>query len=612
MAMFENFPYTDMHNLNLDWIIKIAKDFLDQYTHIQELISTGIEDIDNKTEEGLENLDEKTSNSLQELETRKEQLVTLLNAWYDTHSSDIANQLASALQELATFANTTFTTFSNQIDTKAANTLETIPADYTELYFDVESLQTNLTRNISFINCNTSSIDGSLTLPDSVTYRTSEILFAKKNSKIFFIASDTYNLSWIITYYSKNGTFATRSAYHITAGGADQIISIANDCYVRISFCLTDMGTMTEEIFNHAIELFKYVRFDDPKTKNSLTKLYDLTSTLSSGYFNATTGVKIETDRWKYTVYDCKQGDVFVFTGISTTPCSIALFYSGNDLIGNAGVSPEELTKYRNVIIKVPDYCTRVLFNTFVGDGYAEFSVYKFNTEDSKLFTNEADLLNLLGHNRYDGKKININGDSIATQLTGIWSSELKNFINGTYTNIASGGTKMTGEINSTARIAQLDTDADIVLTNGGANDWAANIPLGSISTIDDPTTFAGAVHLYIERVMTRCPNARIICMGTQYINFKNRFDVEPTIGEKNNLGLRINDYNDMFRQVCEFDSIEFINIYELVGINRFNYTTYLVQDTHDYGYGYIHPNTNGAKKYVDTILNYLYYNKNS
>ena len=38
MAMFENFPYTDMHNLNLDWIIKIAKDFLDQYPNIQNII----------------------------------------------------------------------------------------------------------------------------------------------------------------------------------------------------------------------------------------------------------------------------------------------------------------------------------------------------------------------------------------------------------------------------------------------------------------------------------------------------------------------------------------------------------------------------------------------
>ena len=39
--MFEQFPYTNFHELNMDWIVKIAKDFLDQYTHIQETITTG-------------------------------------------------------------------------------------------------------------------------------------------------------------------------------------------------------------------------------------------------------------------------------------------------------------------------------------------------------------------------------------------------------------------------------------------------------------------------------------------------------------------------------------------------------------------------------------------
>ena len=54
-AFGENFPYSNFHDLNMDWIIKIAKDFLDQYTHIQETIDTGLENLDNKAEE-LENL----------------------------------------------------------------------------------------------------------------------------------------------------------------------------------------------------------------------------------------------------------------------------------------------------------------------------------------------------------------------------------------------------------------------------------------------------------------------------------------------------------------------------------------------------------------------------
>lgn len=69
------FPYSDQHSLNLDWIIQVAKDFLDQYTHIQEIISSGEDSLDEHTQQGL----------------------TALQAWYDEHSADIANALTAAI-----------------------------------------------------------------------------------------------------------------------------------------------------------------------------------------------------------------------------------------------------------------------------------------------------------------------------------------------------------------------------------------------------------------------------------------------------------------------------------------------------------------------------------
>lgn len=129
----ERFPYTNFHDLNLDWVIKIAKDFLDQYTHIQEIIAQGIIDIGNKTDEGLEALDEKA-----------EALEALLQAWYDTHSEDIANQLADALDDLSDALTNAINTFNDRADAKAVQTLATIPADYTELYNLVIELKDNL------------------------------------------------------------------------------------------------------------------------------------------------------------------------------------------------------------------------------------------------------------------------------------------------------------------------------------------------------------------------------------------------------------------------------------------------------------------------------------
>lgn len=156
--MFENFPYTDMHQLNLDWIIKIAKDFLDQYTHIQELITTGEENIQNLTDSGLE-----------QLQTKANDLETLLQQWYNTHSADIANQLADALEDLNNwytahqgyldqYLTESITAFGVAAESKALQTIETIPADYSTLSASVESLAKYNPENVNELIDNKVSI----------------------------------------------------------------------------------------------------------------------------------------------------------------------------------------------------------------------------------------------------------------------------------------------------------------------------------------------------------------------------------------------------------------------------------------------------------------------
>ena len=96
----ETFPYTNFHAMNQDWILKVVKDFQDQYTNIQQLIQ-------NTTNEGLD-----------ELEAKKNQMEALLQQWYNTHSTDIANQLAQAMVDLGAFV---------------ANVTASIPQDYSKL-----------------------------------------------------------------------------------------------------------------------------------------------------------------------------------------------------------------------------------------------------------------------------------------------------------------------------------------------------------------------------------------------------------------------------------------------------------------------------------------------
>ena len=145
-AFGEGFPYSNFHDLNMDWIIKIAKNFLDQYTHIQQIIADGETSLQELTESGLTQLEEK-ANALE----------ALLQEWYNTHSNDIATQLADALSDLnewytihENYLDQTLTdniqAFNNSADVKTTASLASIPVDYTSLADNVSVLDEYVVR----------------------------------------------------------------------------------------------------------------------------------------------------------------------------------------------------------------------------------------------------------------------------------------------------------------------------------------------------------------------------------------------------------------------------------------------------------------------------------
>ena len=128
------YPYSNFHDLNLDWMIKIAKDFLDQYTHIQETITDGLGEITNTKDD-----------SVAELEQLQTEITAALNGWYDEHSADITTELEDALADLNSwfqahsgYLNTELATniaaFNAAADAKAASARASIPDDYTTFF----------------------------------------------------------------------------------------------------------------------------------------------------------------------------------------------------------------------------------------------------------------------------------------------------------------------------------------------------------------------------------------------------------------------------------------------------------------------------------------------
>ena len=136
-AFGENFPYANQHDMNMDWVIKTVKDFLDKYTTINEAVETGKEEI------------EELYNHLNDL----------LNQWYETHSEDIANELANAITEIGNTLDTSLdnlnsqlelntTTFNQRAEQKGQDVIDSIPSEYTELAEKVQNLIENNAFNL--------------------------------------------------------------------------------------------------------------------------------------------------------------------------------------------------------------------------------------------------------------------------------------------------------------------------------------------------------------------------------------------------------------------------------------------------------------------------------
>lgn len=241
----ENFPYVNFHDMNLDWLIKIAKDFLDQYTHLQETIEQGESDIS-----------ELAQNELAALQDKYDALEELLNYWYTEHSDDIADALADALEDISDAV----TSAESDIDTYVAQVIADIPADYSDLSASVSdiidrhvagiqaadtALSTGIYQDFRFVNGDFSRLTNEVQLTSSDT-------LARNMDFIFFRAGDTITVnpgSYKKRIYTFDGNPSVGGNYHThradtTYSTGTEIFSESFDGFLLVLFAdASDVST---------------------------------------------------------------------------------------------------------------------------------------------------------------------------------------------------------------------------------------------------------------------------------------------------------------------------------------------------------------------------------
>ena len=428
-AFGEGFPYANFHELNMDWIIKIAKDFLDQYTNIQNTITTGLDELDEKAEE----------------------LQNALDAWYTEHSNDIAQQLANALNDLNDWYTThqgylnqyledSIIAFGTAADEKAEQTIASIPDDYTSLANEVSDIQlhvnntediisTEYTFGNDIIHVNISPSTGKWTLAGSYDFHYFE---KPSNAKLMHIKSNETNGS-VYAFLSEedshtigeNPSYATGCTRTAIQANTEQYIIIPDDCkYIWITKT-TNSGNTEPEYINFNCD-FSGIANDVHELNEWKDRVEDylpyniFNGVLTSGIISVETGIKNPSSAGLVTDFiDVSAYQTIKYTRIITTASSAAFgmtFYDENQThIAQTGEGPVlngENYEYTLSEIDVPTGAKYARF-TWSTALPAIFAIYDADQYNNSIV---ADVENLKKyHPSYTGKKVSILGDSIST-----------------------------------------------------------------------------------------------------------------------------------------------------------------------------------------------------
>ena len=126
--------------------------------------------------------------------------------------------------------------------------------------------------------------------------------------------------------------------------------------------------------------------------------------------------------------------------------------------------------------------------------------------------------------------------------------------------NYGKGGSTVSNYVNKNPMCIRYSSmsnnNADIILLEGGRNDFNQSVPIGATDS-HDKKTFSGALNVIIEGLKEKYPNAMIVCISNW--NFP---------GTKN--GLDYTDYADAMEAVAEQQDVYFIRACdpEVSGIN--------------------------------------------
>lgn len=152
-------------------------------------------------------------------------------------------------------------------------------------------------------------------------------------------------------------------------------------------------------------------------------------------------------------------------------------------------------------------------------------------------------------------------------------------------------------DLNFCMRVAEMDSDADIVCIFGGTNDFGhGDAPIGEMSDRTNKT-FYGALHTLYSSLIEKYPESKIIIFTPLHREAEdNPYGTQGTIPYGT-----LNKYVNIIRQVAEYYSLPILDLYATSGLQP-NVPIIKAKYVPDG----LHPNDAGQEILADKIISYL------
>ena len=301
-------------------------------------------------------------------------------------------------------------------------------------------------------------------------------------------------------------------------------------------------------------------------------------ATVVNGYVSTSTGNIVNDSTWRTSdyipvdiakTYYCKTGGTCGFYDVNKT-------FLGYDT--SATITPITNTKYIRKSTKATNLDTIMLYeSTFILPNDDSYFPYGFiGLKDNMIRKDVSQLV------------IQTFGDSMVGM--GKWQEScrfrlgLKKYINSGHSSYKMSDTGDTSSTPIDSIIEdELDNTANIVTIWGGTNDFYGNGVLGTPSDNVD-TTFYGALNLATKYLCENTPNVKIMFITplNRFDDLSLRFSNQDADGNYiNNQGKILEDYVNAMIDVCRRNSIKCLDFYHDGGVNTWNQSALMSDGVH-------------------------------